>query len=256
MQILTIWQKELKQFFLSPIAYVILVVFITLAGLFYFDLFTYFVQIQAQYQYYQNPMAMQQLNVNDMIVTPLFHNLSVLLLLIIPLVTMRLYAEEKRNGTEEALLTSPVSESSIVWGKFMGAITFYLAAILLTAQFPLILFKYGQPDLGKVLTGYAGLFLMGASFIAFGLFTSTLAKTQTQAAVWSFFMLLVLWIVGWLAESVAGIAGKFLKYAAIMTHFENFAQGVISVGDLVYFAAFIFLFIFLATRVVESSRWR
>ncbi len=256
MHILTIWQKELKQFFLSPIAYVILVVFVTLAGLFYFDLFTYFVQIQAQYQNYQNPMAMQQLNVNDMIITPLFHNLSVLLLLIIPLVTMRLYAEERRSGTDEILLTSPVSESSIVWGKFLGAISFYLVALVLTAQFPLILFKYGNPDVGKLLTGYAGLFLMGASFIAFGLFTSTLAKTQTQAAIWSFFMLLILWIIGWLAESVTGIAGAFLKHAAIMTHFGNFAQGIITVGDLVYFGTFIFLFIFLATRVVESSRWR
>ncbi len=256
MHILTIWQKELKQFFLSPIAYVILVVFITLAGLFYFDLFTYFVQMQAQFQSYQNPMAMQQLNVNDMIITPLFHNLSVILLLIIPLMTMRLYAEERKNGTEETLLTSPISESSIVWGKFMGAISFYAFAVFLTAQFPLILFKYGNPDVGKILTGYAGLFLMGASFIAFGLFSSTLAKTQTQAAVWSFFTLLLLWIVGWLAESVAGAAGKVLKYIAIMTHFENFAQGVIAVSDLVYFAAFIFFFIFLATRVVESSRWR
>lgn len=256
MGVLTIWQKEWRQFFLSPVAYVILVVFIGLAGFFFFDLFTYFVQVQAQYQMYQNPDMAAQVNVNDMILTPLFHNLSVLLLLIVPVLTMRLYAGERKNGTDELLLTSPVSEAAIIWGKYLGAVSFYTVAILLTAQFPLVLFKYGSPDLGKILTGYAGLFLMGCSFIAFGLFTSAMARSQTQAAIWSFFGLLLLWIIGWLAESMGGFSGKILKHIAMLTHFEGFANGAIALSDLAYFATFILFFLFLATRVVESARWR
>jgi len=256
MGVITIWQKEWRQFFLSPVAYVILVVFIALSGFFFYDLFTYFVQTQSMYQTYQNPAMAAQVNVNDMILTPLFHNLSVLLLLIIPLVTMRLYAEERKNGTEELLLTSPVRESSIVYGKYLGAVSFYVIAILLTMQFPALLFKYGNPDLGKVLTGYLGLFLMGCSFLAFGLFSSTLAKSQVQAAMWAFFMLLLLWILGWISEGIGGFSGKVLRYVAMLPHFENFADGTIAMQDLVYFASFIVFFLFLSTRVVESTRWR
>lgn len=256
MGILTIWQKEWRQFFLSPIAYVILVVFIALSGFFFYDLFTYFVQTQSMYQAYQNPEMAAQINVNDMILTPLFHNLSVLLLLIIPLVTMRLYAEERKNGTDELLLTSPIRESSIVYGKYLGALSFYAVAMLLTFQFPALLFKFSTPDLGKVLTGYLGLFLMGCSFIAFGLFTSTIAKTQVQAAMWSFFMLLLLWILGWISEGMTGFGGQVLKYAAMLPHFESFAGGTIALHDIVYFLSFITLFLFLSTRVVESARWR
>jgi ABC-2 type transport system permease protein len=256
MGVFTIWQKEWKQYFLSPVAYVILVVFVALAGFFFYDLFTYFVQMQSMYQAYQNPGMAAQVNVNDMILTPLFHNLSVLLLLIIPLLTMRLYAEERKNGTDELLLTSPIRESSIVYGKYLGSVSFFLVAILLTLQFPALLFKFGPPDIGKVLTGYLGLFLMGCSFLAFGLFTSALAKTQIQAAMWSFFTLLLLWILGWISEGMAGFGGKVLKYAAMLPHFESFADGNIALSDLVYFGTFIFFFLFLSTRVVESARWR
>ena len=256
MGVFTIWQKEWRQFFLSPIAYVLLVVFVALSGFFFFDLFTFFIQTQSMYQAYQNPAMAAQININDMILTPLFHNLSVLLLLIIPLVTMRLYAQERTNGTDELLLTSPVRESSIVYGKYLGGVSFYLVALLLTAQFPALLAKYGNPDLGKILTGYLGLFLMGSAFLSFGLFTSALAKTQIQAAVWAFFMLLLLWILGWLSEGMSGPAAGVLKFIAMLPHFESFATGTIKLTDLVYFGSFILFFLFLSTRVVESARWR
>jgi ABC-2 type transport system permease protein len=256
MGVFTIWQKEWRQYFLSPVAYVVLVVFVALAGFFFYDLFTYFVQTQSMYQAYQNPGMASRLNVNEMILTPLFHNLSVLLLLIIPLVTMRLYAEERKNGTDELLMTSPIRDSSIIYGKYLGAVSFYFIAIALTMQFPLLLFKYGQPDLGKILTGYLGLFLMGCAFLAFGLFTSALARSQVQAAMWAFFMLLLLWILGWVSEGVSGFAGQVLKYVAMLSHFESFADGTIALQDITYFVSFIALFLFLSTRVIESTRWR
>ncbi len=256
MGLFTIWQKEWRQFFLSPVAYVVLVVFVALAGFFFFDTFTYFVQMQSMYQMYQSPGMAEQMNVNDMILTPLFHNLSVLLMLIVPLITMRLYAEEKKNRTDELLLTSPVSEASIVWGKYLGAVSFYVVALLLTLQFPAMLLKFANPDPGKMATGYLGLFLMGSSFLAFGLFASTVAKTQIQAALYTFFLLLVLWILNWISESIGGASGEILKYLAMTTHFEGFASGTIALPDLIYFASFIVFFIFLATRAVESTRWR
>jgi ABC-2 type transport system permease protein len=256
MGILTIWQKEWKHFFLSPVAYVILVVFIALSGFFFYDLFTYYVQAQSMYQAYQNPSMAAQINMNDMILTPLFHNISVLLVFLIPLVTMRLYAEEKKNGTDELLLTSPIRESSIVYGKYLGALSFYLVFMLLTAQFPLLLLKYGSPDVGKMLTGYLGLLMMGCAFISFGLFTSALVKSQIQASLWAFFVFLLLWILGWLAEGLAGASGKVVKFLALLTHFENFASGTIALTDIAYFLSFTAFFLFLSTRVVESSRWR
>lgn len=254
--VLTIFQKEWRQYFLSPVAYVILVVFIALSGFFFFDMFSYFVQTQAMSQAQMNPAMADQINVNDMVLTPLFHNLSVLLLLIVPVVTMRLYTEERRNGTDEMLLTSPVSEWAIILGKYLGALAFYALSLALTFQFPLLLAKYGHPDIGKVLTGYLGLFLMGSAFLAFGLFTSAAAGSQIQAALWSFAVLLGLWIVGWLAEGVTGTAGDVMRYIAMLPHFDSFAGGEIVLQDLVYFATFIAFFLFVATRVVESARWR
>lgn len=246
--------KELRQFFGGSVAYVVMAAFLMLTGFFFYDMVMSYNRYLGYTQ--MNPAMMDQLNINDLIITPLFHNINVILLLIVPLVTMRLFAEERNLGTDEMLLTSPVSIGQIVTGKFLAAVAFYLLLLLLTGLYPAILFKYAKPDIGKLAAGYAGLILMGISFIAFGLFASTLTRSQVVAAIVSFAVLLVFWILGWLAESQAGVFGKILKYLAMTEHFERFSQGMIDTSDLLYFVSFIAFFWFMATRAVESTRWR
>lgn len=253
---LTICSKELRQIFGSSVAYVVLAAFLMLSGFFFYDLFSNYSQILGYAGVYQNPAMMEQVNVNDMILTPLFHNINVILLLVIPLITMRLYSEEKRSGTDELLLTSPLKVGHLITGKLLAGMAFYLLILVLTFHYPAILYKYAQPDFGKIVAGYLGLFLMGGSFIAFGLFASTLSKSQVVAAVISFSFLLVFWILGWIAESQIGVVGDGLRYLSLTEHFEPFGEGMLNTSDVVYFLSFIAFFWFLATRSVESTRWR
>ncbi|MDP8224369.1 MAG: ABC transporter permease subunit [Candidatus Lernaella stagnicola] len=252
--ILAIAGKELRQFFGGAVAYVVMTAFFMLTGFFFYDMIMSYNRYIGYAQ--MQPMYMQQLNINDMIVTPLFQNINVILLLIVPLITMRLFAEERNQGTDELLLTSPVSIGQIVTGKLLSALAFYALLLVMTFVYPAILAKYAMPDLGKLITGYVGLLLMGACFISFGLFASTLTRSQLVAAITSFAVLLVFWILGWIAESQPGIVGEVMRYLAMTEHFERFGQGVIELSDVTYFISFILFFWFLATRAVESTRWR
>ena len=206
----TVFGKEMRQIFSGPVAYVVLASFLMLTGLFFFDLFSNYSQILGYASMYQNPAMMERINVNEMIMTPLFHNITIILILVLPLLTMRLYSEEKRAGTDELLLTSPISVASIISGKFLAGMTFYLLLLLMTVHFPAILFKYAHPDLGTVLTGYLGLLLMGGCFLALGLFISTLTQSQVVSGFVTFTALLVFWLLGWLAEGQAGLVGDVL----------------------------------------------
>jgi ABC-2 type transport system permease protein len=252
--ILAIAGKELRQTFNGAVAYVAMGAFLILTGFFFYDMVMSYNRYMGYAQ--QQPQMMDQINVNDLIVTPLFHNINVLLLLIVPLVTMRLFAEERNLGTDEMLLTSPIGIGEIITGKLLAALIFYVLLIALTLVYPAILMRYAKPDIGKLLSGYAGLLLMGAAFITFGLFASTLTRSQVVAAIVSFTVLLVFWILGWLAESLTGPVGGVVRYLSMTEHFERFGQGLIDTSDVVYYLSFIAFFWFLATRAVESTRWR
>jgi ABC-2 type transport system permease protein len=248
--------KEWRIQFASPTAYVVLGGFLMLAGFFFYDLFSNFSQILSYASQYQDPRMLQQINFNDLILSPLVQNISVLLLLVVPLITMRAYAEERRQGTDELILTSPVPIWQMVVGKFLASIAFFALLMLLTAQFPLILMQFGDIDIGRMLTGYLGLFLMGSSFIALGMFASSVTKSQIVAAVGAFAALLIFWIIGWLAESMGGMTGNVLEYLSLTNHFQMFAKGAIHTQDLLYFVTFILFFTFLSIRSIESTRWR
>lgn len=254
--VLAFFSKELKIQFASPVAYVVLAGFLMLSGFFFYDLFSNFSRVLNYAGNYQNPQLLQQINLNDLVMQPLLQNMNVLLLLVIPLITMRSFAEERRYGTDELVLTSPVSIVEYVWGKFLAAVAFYMLLLLLTFQYPLILMHYGALDVGKMASGYLGLLFMGISFIALGLFASSLTKSQMVAAVGAFSALLIFWIIGWLSESVGGMSGKLLEYLSLTNHFESFTKGAVNIKDVIYFCSFIFFFIFLSTRSVESTRWR
>ena len=254
--VMAFFSKEWKVQFSSPIAYVVIVGFLMLSGFFFYDLFSNFARILSYASGYQNKEMLQQVNFNDLIIFPLFQNINVILLLVIPLFTMRLFAEEQRQGTDELILTSPVSISQYVLGKFLAAAAFYLFILVLTFQYPLILMIFGDLDFGKLLAGYLGLFLMGTSFIAFGMFASSLTQNQIVAAVGSFSALLIFWVIGWLAESFSGKLGMVLEFSSMTRHFNMFSRGAVHLVDVVYYVSFILFFLFLSIRSVESSRWR
>lgn len=254
--ILAIAAKDVRSQFVSPIAYVVLTGFLLLGGWFFFNLLARFNYLLQLYLSFRNPEAMQQLNLNDLVIGPLLHNLSVVLVILIPVITMRSFAEEKRSGTYELLMTSPLSVTEIVIGKFLGTFVFVFVMVLLTAAYPLILIVYGNPELGVILGGFLGLLLLATAFSSVGLLTSSLTENQIIAAVSCLVILLLLYVISWPAETAGETMGAVLKYLSLTEHFSEMVKGVIDTRDVVYFLSVIVLSLFLTQRSVESLRWR
>lgn len=254
--IVAIASKELRSYFVSPIAYVVLTGFLLLGGWFFFNLLARFNYLLSLYTALQNPEAMTRLNLNEFVIAPLLHNLSVVLIILVPVITMRSFAEEKRSGTYELLLTSPLTVTEIVLGKFFGVFGFLLVMIGLTGVFPLLLAVYGNPEVGMMMSGYLGLLLLATAFVAIGLLTSSLTENQIIAAVTCLVALLLLYVISWPADTAGGFLGAFLKHLSLMEHFGEMVKGIIDTKDLVYFASVIVLALFLTQRSVESIRWR
>ena len=254
--ILAIAAKDIRSQFVSPIAYVVLTGFLLLGGWFFFNLLARFNYLLQLYLSFRNPEAMQQLNLNDLVIGPLLHNLSVVLVILVPVITMRSFAEEKRTGTYELLMTSPLSVTEIVIGKFLGSFVFVFVMVLLTAAYPLILLAYGNPELGVILGGFLGLLLLATAFSSVGLLTSSLTENQIIAAVSCLVVLLLLYVISWPAETAGETMGAVLKYISLTEHFAEMVKGVIDTKDVVYFLSVIVLALFLTQRSVESLRWR
>lgn len=252
--ILTIAGKELRSLFVSPIAYVVLTGFLLLGGWFFFNLLFRFSYLLTLYTGLQNAEGLRGLNLNEHVMAPLLHNLTIVLVIMVPIITMRAFAEEKRSGTYELLLTSPLTVAEIVLGKLLGAVTFIGIMILLTGIYPAILLLYGNPELGVVAAGYLGLFLLGAVFVSVGLLTSSLTENQIVAAVTCFVILLLLYVVSWPAETAGVAMGGVLKYLSVVDHFGEMVKGLIDTRDIVYFLSLIVLSLFLTHRSVEASR--
>ena len=254
--ILAIAAKDIRSQFVSPIAYVVLTGYLLLGGWFFFNLLFRFNFLLQLYLSFRNPEAMQRLNLNEFVIAPLLHNLSVILVILIPVITMRSFAEEKRSGTYELLMTSPLSITEIVLGKFLGAFVFILIMVLLTGVFPLILVLYGNPEPGIILSGYLGLLLLATAFVSVGLLTSSLTDNQIIAAVSCLVALLLLYVISWPADNAGAGIGAVLKYVSLTEHFGELVKGVIDTRDLTYFGSVIVFALFLTQRSVESLRWR
>jgi ABC-2 type transport system permease protein len=254
--VFTLAGKELRSYFVSPIAYVVLTGFLLLGGWFFFNLLARFNFLLSLYTSMRNPEAMTRLNLNEFVIAPLLHNLSVVLVILVPVITMRSFAEEKRSGTYELLMTSPLSIGTIVLGKFLGAFVFALIMVLLTGVYPLILWLYGNPELGIIASGYLGLLLLATAFISVGLLTSSFTENQIIAAVSCLVTLLLLYIISWPAETSGELLGAVLRYVSLTEHFAEMVKGIIDTKDLTYFLSVIVLALFLTHRSVESIRWR
>lgn len=249
-----IFRRELLYFFNSTVAYVVITVFVLIAGYFFYNLLGYF--NLASVQAMQNPAAVGGLNLTEGVVRPLFGNISILLILILPLLTMRLLSEERRSGTAELLFTFPISDWDAILGKYFAALTVYATMLALTVLYPLLLYKYASPEPGPILTGYLGLFLIGAAFIAMGLFFSSLSESQLVSGVSTFGCGLLFLIIAWLTPFVSATAAGVISQLSILEHFDSFSKGVLDTNDVVYYLNFAAFFLFLASRVLDSNRWR
>jgi ABC-2 type transport system permease protein len=199
---------------------------------------------------------MPKLNVNEQAIRPLLGNIEVLAMIFLPALTMRLLAEEKRQGTMEFLQTAPLTNAQIVLAKFSAATLFYLTMLAATGLLIALLFLYGNPELYPALTGYLGLLLIGAAFIAVGLFFSAVTENQIIAFVSTLATLLTIFFAGWLVNVSDSLAGKIFAVLSPFEHFEDFAKGVLDTKHVIFYLCFIAGWLFLTYVVLESSRWR
>lgn len=249
----TIAQRELYAYFVSPVAWVLLTIFAFLSGMFSFIISKSFVDYSLRSQ-----MSGQggTVNLNEQVIAPLFSNIAVVGLFLIPLISMRLFAEEKRQGTIELLVTSPVHDAEIVIGKWLSAVLMYGALVAVLVLDITFLFIYGQPDWKPVATGLLGMLLQGGCLLALGTFISTTTKNQIVAGAVGFALALVLWILNWTTSFGNSDTVQVLNYLSIVSHMDSFSRGVLDTKDIVYYLSMIFLGLFLTTRSLESMRWR
>ncbi len=252
--VIAIAQKELKSYFASPIAYIVLGVFALLYGYFFIAILAYFVRQSMQMG--QLGGGPQSMNVNQQMIRPLFQDLLILLLFMMPAITMRTYSEEKRSGTIELLLTSPVTDFQIVLGKFLGALTLFAIMLAVSMIHLLLLFVYGSPEWKPLLTAYLGLLLFGGCFLSVGLFISTLTKNQVVSFMLTFGVFLFLWVITWIGSFAGPTIDSLTQYLSIVDHFDDFGKGVIDTTHLIYYVSFITFGLFLTAKSVDSERWR
>jgi ABC-2 type transport system permease protein len=248
-----ICRKELGSYFASPIAYLLLTMFGLIFGFFFWNALAIFVVEGMEMQMRGQAFPM---NVNEQIIRPLLSNVGVVGLFFIPMITMRLFAEEKRTGTIELLVTSPIRDLEIIIGKWLAALILYSCLLLFTALNFAFLFKYGHPDWKPLVIGYLGLLLQAGGLLAIGTFISTLTKNQIIAGAATFGVELLLWVMGWVSSYETSTWARVVGYMSVVTHFESFARGVLDSKDAIFYLSVIFLGLFFTARSMESLRWR
>ena len=258
-----IYKREVRAYFITPMAYALYVIFLVLSGYFFYAIVASYAE-HSMWAMQQRQYGATLPAFTEYVFRNLFGNMSIFLLLMIPLLTMRLFAEEKKTGTMELLLTYPIRDIEVVLGKFFAALSIVVLMLVLTFLYP-ILAHYvagNQVEYGAVMSGYLGLVLMTTAFISIGIFLSSLTENQIVAGVVSFGVLLLFWVIGWAEQLAEGVRifkinlAEILKQVSILNHFEDFSKGVIDTGHLSYYILFSVFFIFLTLRVLDSNKWR
>jgi ABC-2 type transport system permease protein len=253
MNVLTICRRELSSYFRSPIAYGVMFFFALIAGYFFYSVVGFFIQQSLQFIMQGQSIPM---DVNETVVRGLLSNIAVIGLFMVPIITMRLFAEEKRSGTMELLITSPLKDLEIIMGKWLAAVVLYAAMLGLSLLNLLTLYAYGKPDWKPMMIGYLGLLLQGGGMLAIGAFISACTKNQIVAAVGGFGVLLLLWVISWASSLDNSTFSRVLGYLSINDHLESFSKGVLDSKDIVFYVTLTILGLFLTGRAMESIRWR
>ena len=252
-----VMEKEWRHYFGSPIAYVALSIWTLLFGFFFWVIFRQFLMYSMQ-SAQQMEMGGFKLSLNDLVISPVLRNMAVVALFILPMLTMRLFAEERRQGTMELLATSPLTDLQIVLGKFFGALALFALMIAAGLANFLFLWVYATvaPEWKPLLTGALALLLVGAAFIALGLFLSTLTRNQIIAGILGFGLALIFWVLGWIDQPMADSFTKVVAYLGVTNHIDPLMKGVVDLKDVVFYASFTAFGLFLAHQSVLSQRWR
>jgi len=245
--------KELRGYYGSPVAWVLMGFYAVVFGFFFNMFLASFVNAAMRGGQFGAPPPM---HVNTDMIRPLLGNASVLILFLLPMFTMRSYSEEKRSGTIELLLTSPITDTEITLGKFFGSVGLYGGLLLVTLIPMAILFGLGTPEWKPVAAGYVGLLLLGSAFIALGLFVSSTTSNQVVAGGVTFVVALMFWIINWAADNAGPTIGPVLNYLSVTQHFDDFSKGVLDTKHLVFYLSFITFGLFLTLKSVDSERWR
>ena len=251
--------REVRALFVSPVAYCVLSLFAIIAGFLFVAHVRAFDEWVIRYQQMQAFEQLSELNLNDHVIMLFLQSMTVVLLFAVPALTMGLFAAEKANGTQELLLTSPLTIWDIVLGKFFAGAIFVLLLGTIVGAFPALLFAYGDPEPLRTLSGLLGLVLVGLTYVAIGVFASSLTRSQIVAFLLSFAILFVLFLLPALAElDLAGSAwlGDFLRWLSTETHLQDLLKGLVDTQHLAYFAVMIAAFLVLTKASVESVRWR
>ncbi|MEM6730567.1 MAG: ABC transporter permease [Myxococcota bacterium] len=256
----TIAAKEIRIYLTTPVSFALAATFVLLNAFFFERLVVQFQSLMLLYQ--DRTEVAESLNLTDYVMTPMFFWMVTFLLFVLPLLTMRLFAEERRARTLELLMTAPVRSIEIVLGKFLGASSLMVGMVLLTGLFPLALAFLGTSagesvlDVRTVLSGYVGVIFAGAAFVSLGMFTSSFTDSQLVAAILSLTLSVLFLIIGLAAPGLEGPWREFFAYVSLAGHVSDFARGLIRAQALVYYASLIGLGVFLSYRVIEAQRWR
>lgn len=253
-----IYRKELGHYFASPIAFIVIGVFLVLSAFFFNIFLTLFIQRSFQMEMQSMRYGMPpEMDVPGLVMRQFFGLLSTLILFFTPILTMGVYAEERKRGTMELLMTSPVTELQIVLGKFLASLTLFGIMLLPTASWLAYMYLKSEPvpPWRMMLAGYAGALLLGGALLSLGSFISSLTENQMIAAVLTFAAFLLLWVVDFGSNTTGGL-GAIIGYLSVVRHYDDFTKGVVDTSSLIYYLSFMVLFIFLTVRSVDSMRWR
>jgi ABC-2 type transport system permease protein len=247
-------KRDMGSYFNSPVFYVVTTVFLVIYSFIFSQILTFFSFQSVQASQFRGMNI--GLNLNDMVIEPSFHNMAVTLLLIIPILTMRSFADEKKSKTYTLLLSSPIDLKEIIFGKFLACMTVVTVMILLSSYSIGFLLMLGEPEIGPIVTSYLGTLLMAGCYVAMGVFASSLTDNQIIAAVIAFGMSLFMWIIGWASQAASAELGEVLQFLSLVDHMQRFLKGIVDTSDVIYYLSFILLNLFLTHRVLDSQRWR
>jgi ABC-2 type transport system permease protein len=254
-----IYRKELGHYFVSPVAYVVIGVFLFLSALFFNYFLSYLMMMQQRAAFQSLQMGMPPtMDVPSQVMGATFNLFSTFILFFIPLLTMGVYAEERKRGTMELLMTSPVTELQIVLAKFFSVLTLFAIMVLPSAAYLAYMFAHSDPAAPwrLLLVGYLGVILLGGAFIALGTFISSLTENQLIASVITFASFLFVWVINLVSSNTDGPMASVLQFLSVIKHYDDMARGVIDSSGIVYYVSLIVFFIFLTVRSVDSMRWR
>src|SRR5215510_16201387 len=257
--IIAVYRREMGSYFVSPIAYIVVGLFLLVCGWFFYRILAFFIQQSVTAQMRAMQMgAPPAMDVPGMVIQNFFGIVSTIILFMLPMLTMGIYAEERKRGTMELLMTSPLSEFQIVAGKYLAALTLFVAMLAPTLIYHLAMGAYSEPPLSWriVLTGYLGIFLLGGAPVAIGALISSLTESQIIAGVATFAAFLLLWVLNLGVRESTTTFGEIVGYLSLLGHFDDFAKGVIDTASIIFYASLVALALFLTQRSLDSMRWR